>query len=100
MNQSKDMNNQCKANIEDTAKAKPKEADDANANQYLNRKLREEWAWCTQITQLSTRNVKRQPEVVVLKAVCTKKCMDISKARNTANLAITHSQERSAKAKA
>ena len=32
MNQGKDMGDQYKVNIEDTAKAKPKEASDANAN--------------------------------------------------------------------
>ena len=30
MNHSQDMNDQCRVNIEDTAKAKPQEADDAN----------------------------------------------------------------------
>ena len=39
MNQGKDMNNQGKVNIEYTAKAKPKEAGDANANQYQTKKL-------------------------------------------------------------
>ena len=39
VNQGKDMNNQCRVNIEDTAKAKPKEAGDANANQYQTKKL-------------------------------------------------------------
>ena len=39
MNQGKDMNNQGKINIEYTAKAKPKEAGDAKANQYQTKKL-------------------------------------------------------------
>ena len=39
MSQAKDMNNQCKVNIVGAAKAKPKEADDASANQYQDKKL-------------------------------------------------------------
>ena len=80
------MNDQCRVNIEDTAKAKPKEAGDANANQYQTKKLCKERESCTRIAQLSTCKVEYQPKVVELKAVCTKKCMNImvwsSKASN------------------
>ena len=39
MNHSQDMNGQCRVNIEDTAKAKPKEAGDANARPIPNQEV-------------------------------------------------------------